>query len=111
MLSTGELMIYLIVYGVFFFASFFLAIIPSKIAKKKGYSGVGFYFFGLFAFVPAIIVASVLRNKNAAAQPPQYQQPYPQYHQYPQQPPQYPQQPQQPQYPPQQQPPQYPPQG
>ena len=56
-------------------ACFVLAIIPSKIAKRKGYSGVGFYFFGLAALVPAIIVASVLRNKNASQstlnQPPQ----------------------------------------
>ena len=74
-MNTSELMIYLIVYGVFFLASFFLAIIPSKIAKNKGYSGVGFYFFGLFAFVPAIIVASVLRNKNAAAAPQAPQEP------------------------------------
>ena len=35
----------------------FLAIIPSSIAKKKGHSGVGFYFFGLFLFIPALIVA------------------------------------------------------
>lgn len=54
-------------------ALFFLAIIPSKIAKKKGYSGVGFYWFGVAAFVPAIIVASVLKDKTAAQnQPPQY---------------------------------------
>ena len=84
MSSSSELMVYLIVYGIFFLASFFLAIIPSKIAKKKGYSGVGFYFFGLFALVPAIIVASVLRNKNTAPQQPQYQQ----YQQPPQYPPQ-----------------------
>ena len=61
-------------------ACFLLAIIPSKIAKRKGYSGVGFYFFGVAALVPAIIVACVLRDKNAAQaqqqatlnQPPQY---------------------------------------
>ena len=51
-------------------ASFLLAIIPSKIAKRKGYSGAGFYWFGFAALVPAIIVACVLRDKNVAAQQP-----------------------------------------
>lgn len=53
-------------------ACFLLAIIPSKIAKKKGYSGAGFYWFGVAALVPAIIVACVLKNRIAApAQQPQ----------------------------------------
>ena len=53
-------------------ACFLLAIIPSKIAKKKGYSGAGFYWFGVAALAPAIIVACVLKNRNAApAQQPQ----------------------------------------
>ena len=51
-------------------ACFLLAIIPSKIAKRKGYSGAGFYWFGFAALVPAIIVACVLRDKNVAAQQP-----------------------------------------
>ena len=42
-----------------------LAFIPANIAAKKGYSKVGFWFFGFGAFVPAIIVACCLRNKNA----------------------------------------------
>ncbi|MCR5694855.1 MAG: hypothetical protein K6G89_07810 [Clostridia bacterium] len=45
-------------------AAFFLAIIPSKIASRKGYSKVGFYWFGVGALIPAIIVACVLKNKN-----------------------------------------------
>ena len=62
-------------------ACFFLAIIPSKIAKRKGYSGAGFYWFGVAALVPAIIVACCLRDRNAAQQvqqqyqPPQYNYP------------------------------------
>ncbi|MBP5230998.1 MAG: hypothetical protein ILO68_04640 [Clostridia bacterium] len=45
---------------------FILAIIPSKIAKNKGYSAAGFYWFGVGALPAAIIVACVLRNRNAA---------------------------------------------
>ena len=57
---------YLITLAVLLVASFLLAIIPSRIAKRKGYSGVGFYWFGFAAFIPAVIVASCLRDKNAA---------------------------------------------
>ena len=54
-------------------ACFLLAIIPSKIAKKKGYSGAGFYWFGVAVLPAAIIVACVLKNKLApqAQQAPQ----------------------------------------
>ena len=45
-----------------------LAFIPAFIAKKKGYSSVGFYFFGLFLFIPALIVALVIRDKNEEQQ-------------------------------------------
>ena len=70
--TSSALNVYLlIIYGVILIASFLLAIIPSKIAKRKGYSGVGFYWFGFAAFVPAVIVACCLRDKNAA---PQYRQ-------------------------------------
>ena len=76
----GFYTVYLVVLVISLVASFILAIIPSKIAKRKGYSGVGFYWFGVAALIPAIIVASVLRDKNAApAQPqasdPQFYQP------------------------------------
>lgn len=57
--------IYVVICIVALVAAFLLAIIPSKIAKNKGYSGVGFYWFGVAALVPAIIVACVLRNRNA----------------------------------------------
>ncbi len=43
--------------------AFSLAFIPASIAKKKGYSSVGFYFFGFAALLPAIIVALVIPNK------------------------------------------------
>ena len=39
---------------------FGLAFIPASIASNKGYSGVGYYFFGLFFFLPALIVALVI---------------------------------------------------
>ena len=45
---------------------FFLAIIPSRIAGNKGYSRVGFYWFGVGAFLPALIVSLCLRDRNAA---------------------------------------------
>ena len=57
-----------LLFAIVILACFLLAIIPSKIAKRKGYSDVGFYFFGLAAFVPAIIVASCLRNRNVVQQ-------------------------------------------
>ena len=41
-----------------------LPVIPASIAKKRGYSAVGFYFFGLFLFVPALIVALVIQDKQ-----------------------------------------------
>ena len=34
-----------------------LAFIPASIAKKKGYSKGGFWTFGFFAFLPALIVS------------------------------------------------------
>jgi hypothetical protein len=43
-----------------------LAFIPASIAKKKGYSAGAFYVFGFFLFLIALIVALVLKDKNAA---------------------------------------------
>jgi predicted nucleic acid-binding Zn ribbon protein len=42
---------------------FVLAFIPARIADKKGYSTIGFYFFGLCLFMPALIVALCLTDK------------------------------------------------
>ncbi len=50
-------------------ALFFLAIIPSRIAGNKGYSRVGFYWFGVGAFLPALIVSLCLRDRNASPKP------------------------------------------
>ena len=50
-------------YLIAFVIALCLAFIPANIAEKKGYSKVGFYFFGLAAFVPALIVACVLQDK------------------------------------------------
>jgi len=67
-----------------------LAFIPATIARKKGYSYGGFWVFGFFLFLPALIVALVIQDKTA---PQGYQgyQPYPPYQQsgqpYGQQPP------------------------
>ena len=41
-----------------------IALIPSSIASKKGYSALGFYFFGLFLFIPALIVAICIVDKD-----------------------------------------------
>ena len=44
--------------------AFSLPCIPAKIAKKKGYGFAGFYIFGLFLFLIALIVALCLSDKN-----------------------------------------------
>ena len=57
-----------------------LAFIPANIAKKKGYSYGGFWVFGFFLWLPAVIVAACLSDKTKQPPPP------PPYH-YPVQPP------------------------
>lgn len=42
---------------------FLLAIIPARIASKKGYSFAGFYVFGLFLFVIALVVSLLMKDK------------------------------------------------
>lgn len=44
-----------------------LAVIPARIAKKKGYSYGGFYVFGFFLFLVALIVALLIKDKSAGA--------------------------------------------
>lgn len=56
-----------------------LAFIPATIARKKGYSYGGFWAFGFFLFIPALIVALVIQDKTQ----PTYQQPYQPYQQPP----------------------------
>lgn len=51
----------LLVVFVLFAAPLFLAVIPANIAKKKGRNFGGYYVFGYFALIPAIIVALVLK--------------------------------------------------
>ena len=46
---------------VLFAAPLFLAVIPANIAKKKGRNFAGYYVFGYFALIPAIIVTLVLK--------------------------------------------------
>lgn len=41
-----------------------LAFIPASVARKKGYSFGGFWAFGFFLFIPAIIVALCLEDKT-----------------------------------------------
>lgn len=43
---------------------FGLPFIPANIAKKKGYGFAGFYIFGFFLFLIALIVALCLSDKN-----------------------------------------------
>ena len=83
------LVIYIVTLIISLVACFILAIIPSKIAGNKGYSRAGFYWFGVAVLPAAIIVACVLKNKNAQPQP-QVQQPQdPNQYQQPQNPGQY----------------------
>lgn len=42
-----------------------LAFIPASMARNKGYSYGGFWAFGFFLFIPAIIVAAVIEDKKA----------------------------------------------
>lgn len=42
-----------------------LAIIPARIAKKKGYSFAAFYVFGIVLFIVALIVSLVMPDKKA----------------------------------------------
>ncbi len=53
-----------------------LAFVPAGIAKKKGYSYGGFWVFGFFLFIPAIIVVAAMKER--ASQPVQlsYTQPF-----------------------------------
>lgn len=44
-----------------------LAIIPAKIAAKKGYSFGGFYAFGVFFWLVALIVSLVVKDKSDGA--------------------------------------------
>jgi hypothetical protein len=49
-------------------------------ARKKGHSYGGFWVFGFFLWLPAVIVAACLKDKSAQQNnyyaPPQYQPPY-----------------------------------
>lgn len=48
-----------------------LPLIPASIASRKGHSGELYYLFGLFLFVPALIVALLIQPKTPApARPP-----------------------------------------
>lgn len=44
-----------------------LAIIPAKIAQKKGYVFWQFYLFGWLLFIPALIVALIIKDKTKVA--------------------------------------------
>ena len=68
--SSTYVVVYVVLVVLSVIAAFLLAIIPSKIARNKGYSGAGFYWFGVAALVPAIIVACVLRNRKATTTEP-----------------------------------------
>lgn len=45
----------------------FLAIIPARMARDKGYSYGAFYAFGFFFFLPALIVALLVQDRGDAA--------------------------------------------
>lgn len=48
--------------------SMVFSFIIAQIARNKGYSFGGFFVFGVFAFVPALIVVLMLPNKTLPAQ-------------------------------------------
>lgn len=45
-----------------------IASIPAFIASSKGYSAIGFFFFGLFFILPALIVIICLPDKEKREQ-------------------------------------------
>ncbi|MCR4617191.1 MAG: hypothetical protein K5669_03260 [Lachnospiraceae bacterium] len=49
----------LLVLAMMFIIPLFIAAIPANIAKKKGRNFAGYYLFGYFAFIPALIVTLV----------------------------------------------------
>ena len=61
---AGISIIYLIIPVALLALSIGMAIIVSNIAADKGYSAVGFYFFAVVLFFPALIVALFLPNKT-----------------------------------------------
>ncbi len=60
-----------------------LAFIPANIARNKGYSYGGFWVFGFFFFIIALIVSLCLSDKTIQYYPSAYQQPYQQPYQPP----------------------------
>ena len=55
-----ELLLCAIVFYIFVFV---FALIPARIGERKGYSFAVFYVFGLFAFLPALITALVVKKR------------------------------------------------
>lgn len=55
-----ELLLCAIVLYIFVFV---FALIPARIGERKGYSFAVFYVFGLFAFLPALITALVVKKR------------------------------------------------
>jgi uncharacterized membrane protein len=44
-----------------------IAVVPARIAKKKGYSYAGFYVFGIFVWPAALIVALCIKDRTNEA--------------------------------------------
>lgn len=62
--SSGDRLVIYVSTRVLFIALALLAFIPATIAKRKGYSETGYYFFGLFFFLPALVVALLIHDKG-----------------------------------------------
>ena len=60
-IGTNELIVITIV---FLILSIGLAFIPANIVNKKGYSKGGFFVFGFFLWLPALIVALCLKDTS-----------------------------------------------
>ena len=44
-----------------------IAVVPARIAKKKGYSYAGFYVFGIFVWPAALIVSLCIKDRTNEA--------------------------------------------
>lgn len=66
--GSGYMWIWMIIYSAIILP-FPLAVIPGKIAKRKGYRFAAFYWFGVGALIPAIIVSSCIKKRDVDSKP------------------------------------------
>ncbi|MDR0839023.1 MAG: hypothetical protein LBN99_05210 [Oscillospiraceae bacterium] len=65
-MSEGQILLIPVIFGLICFVVWLcIPIIPAKIAARKGYSKGGFWVFGFFMFIPALLVAMFIPDKYA----------------------------------------------